>query len=79
MQSGRTVLLGGLVQERSQKTEEGVPVLKDIPLVGGIFKSKDNGDVSRTELVVLITPRVTRSSSQLEAITSLIRNKLAGR
>nr|WP_246329320.1 secretin N-terminal domain-containing protein [Chthonobacter rhizosphaerae] len=79
VQSGRTVLLGGLIQDRREKTDEGVPGLKDVPVLGGLFRSKNENAATRTELVVLITPRVARHSSQLEGITNVIRNSLARR
>jgi general secretion pathway protein D len=74
VQSGRTVLLGGLIQDRIDKTETGVPVMKNIPVVGNLFKQKTD-NTSRVELVALITPRVTRQSAQIENITRLLRGQ----
>jgi general secretion pathway protein D len=72
VQSGSTVMLAGLVQEDSNTTETGIPVARNIPIVGELFKQ--NKDVaSREELIVLITPRVIRNSSQLENITRQMR------
>jgi general secretion pathway protein D len=57
VQSGETLLLGGLIQDTRSEGQKGVPVLSRIPVVGHLFgttsQSKD-----RTELIVLITPRV---------------------
>ena len=54
---GETVVIGGLLQENERKVESRVPILADIPLIGGAFKrkekTKDNG-----ELLIFITPRV---------------------
>ena len=74
-QSGRTVVLGGMIQETSNRTESGTPVAQALPLVGNLFKTKaDTG--GRTELLVLLTPRVVRQSAQLENISRLLRDQL---
>ena len=71
-QSGRTVLLGGLIQERKELTEKGIPLASDIPIIGELFRS--NGDSRRrTELLVLITPRVSRTSAEIEEITRTLQ------
>ena len=77
VQSGRTILLGGLIQDRDQKTEEGVPKLSRLPVVGDLFKQK-TANAQRTELLVMITPRVVRSSSEIENITRLIQASQVG-
>jgi general secretion pathway protein D len=70
--SGATALLGGLIQDRMNKTKNGVPVLGDVPVLGTLF-SQTNTTQARTELVVLITPRVVRRSNQLEYLTEQLR------
>lgn len=70
--SGATALLGGLIQDRMNKTKNGVPVLGDMPVLGTLF-SQTNITQARTELVVLITPRVVRRSNQLEYLTEQLR------
>lgn len=72
-QSGRTLLLGGMIQDRQQLTEEGVAGLSEVPVIGGLFR-QNKGSAKRTELLVLITPRVVRSSSEIENITRLLQN-----
>ncbi|MCH2190821.1 MAG: type II secretion system secretin GspD [Gammaproteobacteria bacterium] len=57
VENGQTVVLGGLIQERSSTNEAGIPVLKNIPAVGKLFSSTGEGS-TRTELVALLTPRV---------------------
>ncbi|EHS52675.1 type II and III secretion system protein [Rhizobium sp. PDO1-076] len=72
VQSGRPVLLGGLIQDRSEKTMSGVPGLSKIPVIGKMFQQ--TGSVqARTELLVMITPRVVRRSLQLDSITQELR------
>ncbi len=70
--SGATILLGGLIKDSITKVESGVPVLKDIDLIGELFKTTED-TARRQELIVLITPRVIRSSAQIENITRQLR------
>jgi len=55
--SGQSVALGGLISTSQTKTSNGIPLLMDIPLLGQLFRS-DNTVVERTELIVLVTPRI---------------------
>lgn len=76
VQSGRTVLLGGLIQDRVENSRTDVPVAADIPVIGNLFRQKTK-TAQRNELLVLITPRVTRTSNELESITRLLRSAQA--
>lgn len=71
VQNGETIALGGLIRETSTVGSSGVPFLKDIPLLGKAFSTTT--DVTRrTELIILITPRViTNAYETREAIDSL--------
>lgn len=77
VQSGETIVLGGLIRERQFTGSSGVPVLHEIPLVGGLFGTK-NRDFGRTELVVLITPRVIADSREASQATAEIRERMRG-
>ena len=72
VQSGTTALLGGLIQERSDSGENGVPVLRSIPGIGDLFNRTSNSN-TRTELLVMITPRVVRNSDGLDSLTRQLR------
>ncbi len=52
-----TIILGGLIDDSKSSTHAGVPVLKDIPVLGALFRSSSS-DNTHTELVVLIRPTV---------------------
>ncbi len=52
-----TIILGGFIQNTMSKNESGVPYLRDIPLLGNLFKAKNRND-TRRELLVLIRPTV---------------------
>jgi MSHA biogenesis protein MshL len=62
---GETVFIGGLMQERTQETVASVPLLGDIPYLGALFRRNDQIK-KKTELVILITPRVVRSGEGAE-------------
>lgn len=65
VQSGETVVLGGLAQNSTSKSVSKVPILGSIPLLGWFFRSEK--DVStRTEIIVFLTPRVIDTSAQME-------------
>jgi general secretion pathway protein D len=72
-QSGQTILLGGLISERKSTSENKVPGLGDLPLIGALFRSTSE-TTDKTELVLLITPRVIDNSEEWESV----RSKLSG-
>lgn len=71
---GQTVALGGLIQEKKNKYNNGVPLLSTIPILGNLFKSNVDS-LDRTELVMLITTKVVNESFEVdefsEAMTEL--------
>jgi len=75
MRDGATVLLGGLMSENNSVSDTGVPLLKDIPIAGQLFKTKTDA-VVKTELIVLITPYVIRDDMDAQSITDAFRNRL---
>ena len=75
VQSGETVVLGGLILETRNDTKDGIPVLMDLPGIGNLF-STTSEDVFRTELIVMITPRVVVDETAVQAITDELRNKM---
>jgi len=62
---GETVFIGGMMQERTQETVNSVPLLGDIPFLGAFFRSNEQVK-KKTELVILISPRVVRSGEGAE-------------
>jgi general secretion pathway protein D len=55
--NNQTLVLGGLIRERTAIEDRGIPLLKDIPLIGYMFGAKVR-TVQKTELLIVITPRV---------------------
>ena len=74
VQSGQTVLLGGLIQQQEGATNTGIPGLNSIPVVGRLFGTT-NRNRNRTELIVLITPRVISSSDEAKQVTDEYQRK----
>ena len=75
IQSGETVVLGGLIKENDSFTSSGIPGLHKIPILGLLF-GQTTDDRSRTELVVLITPRAVQGAAEAHEITEEFRNKM---
>jgi general secretion pathway protein D len=72
--NGEVLALGGMIQESTSKTSTQIPILGSLPGIGGAFASKDNA-VKKTELLVLITPRVIRDGSENRLATEEYRRK----
>ena len=75
VQSGETVLLGGLILETKNAGRSGIPLLMDIPWLGNLF-STTSDVIFRTELIVMITPRVVESPTEMRAIVDEVRGKM---
>jgi general secretion pathway protein D len=74
VQSGQTVLLGGLIEQAEGTTDTGIPGLNRIPVLGRLFGNTSRSR-NRTELIVLITPRVIRGSEDARQITDDYQSK----
>ena len=76
VQSGDTIALGGLIRDREEEAISGIPLLSSIPLLGNLFKTTQK-IVRRTELLVLITPRVVRDRREALDVTDELRRRLS--
>ena len=68
VQSGQTIMLGGLIRDIDSTKDQHVPVLGRIPILGNLFGNTSR-DRQRTELIVLITPRVIANSDDARQVT----------
>lgn len=68
---GFTVALGGLIRENGSRGDSGIPLLKDIPVLGNVFKN-NTVDGRRTELVVLLVPHVMRNQTETQAVVDAL-------
>jgi len=76
VQDGQTVALGGLIRDNVRRNDSGVPLLKDLPLLGNLFGTTSNSR-GRTELLVLLTPHVVRNAVDAQAITDELRRNIS--
>jgi len=72
---GNSIVLGGLIQDKSTNTRTQTPLLGDIPVFGNLFKNK-NDTVERTELLIAITPRIVKDTGQIRSIAAEFRDKI---
>lgn len=68
LRDGSSILIGGLMSSRVTSADGGVPYLKDIPVLGNAFKSRNKRN-NRTELVLMIVPYIVESDDQATALT----------
>ncbi|UPG87517.1 type II secretion system secretin GspD [Luteibacter aegosomatis] len=74
VQSGQTVLLGGMIQQNDVLSDTGIPGLNRIPIFGRLFGSTSRSR-DRTELLVLITPKVITDGSDAKQVTDEYQRK----
>ena len=77
VRDGETIVLGGLIRESDTTGKSGVPGLYNLPLVGPLFGSTTN-QFRRTELVILITPRVIHNSNEAASVTNELKERMRG-
>ncbi|TWJ33458.1 type II secretion system secretin GspD [Geobacter argillaceus] len=70
-----TVAIAGLIQDKEQESYSKVPILGDIPLLGWLFKTK-NKSRNKTNLMILLTPRVIKDARDLAEVSERQREKL---
>jgi len=73
--SGESVVLGGLIRENNSRGSAGIPLLSKIPILGIAFGSQTFSR-ERTELVLVITPKIVSDPYQARAATDELRDKL---
>lgn len=77
VKDGETLALGGLITNTNSSTKSGIPFLHELPGIGPLFGSTDRKD-DRSELVILITPRVVKSKQDARIVTDEFKRKLSG-
>ena len=60
LRDGETVIIGGLIKDEERKTRNKIPVLGDIPILGKLFSSSDDGTI-KTDILMSITPNIVRN------------------
>ncbi len=75
--SGGTIALGGLIRDNQTEDLTGIPFLSKIPFIGSLFGTTTRNR-TRTELVVLLTPRVVQERKDMGPITNEFKRRLTG-
>lgn len=75
VRSSESVVLGGLIRENSSLGDSGVPLLREIPFFGSLFGTTTT-DSTRTELLVIITPRALFNEDELRAVSDEMREQV---
>ena len=77
VRSGEAIVMGGLIKDKTTDTDSGVPLLKDIPIIGKAFSSTAKNK-ERTELLLVMTPRVVRTDVDVREVSEELRDRLRG-
>ncbi len=77
VQSGESVIIGGIIDEQIRHTRSGIPFLMDIPVLGRAFRMETDSLI-RTEVIVLITPHVIRSREEAQSVTEAFKGRIEG-
>jgi len=75
MNSGSTIVIGGLIRDDKTTIEKKIPLVGDLPLIGGLFRFQKD-QLQKTNLLIFITPHVIASQKDLEQITEKKRNEM---
>ncbi|MCB1886647.1 MAG: type II secretion system secretin GspD [Rhodocyclaceae bacterium] len=75
VRSGETIVLGGLIKNNRSTGRQGVPLLHDLPLIGNLFGTS-TVNTDRTELIVMITPRVVRTERDIRTVGRELRERM---
>jgi general secretion pathway protein D len=75
VQSGQTIVIGGLIKETKSKGAAGIPWLVGVPVLNFLF-GKTADSTSKTELIIMISPYVIAQLDEVEAVSTEFKNKL---
>jgi len=75
VRDGETIIIGGLISDDQETSESGVPLLKDIPIIGALFRNRFSSR-GRTELAIFVTPHVVFNDAEAEALLDSARRRL---
>lgn len=75
VENGRTIVLGGIIESRSNKIIRRVPLVSRVPLLGNLFKSQDTKK-TKTELLLILTPYIISNPEEADKVTQDFEKKL---
>lgn len=77
MKDGQTVVIAGLIGTTQEEVESGIPFLRDIPIMGNLFKRRSTSR-NRTEVAIFVTPYIVRSDEDADALRERVRGRMNG-
>jgi general secretion pathway protein D len=75
VKSGQTIVIGGLIRENRSDGSSGAPWMVNIPILKHFF-GRTRESFEKTELIILISPRVISSLDDVDAVTDEFKSKL---
>ncbi len=75
VKDGETVAIAGLIRTNQNQGRFGIPVISNLPLIGGLFGQTSRSS-QRTELLIMITPHVVRTPDRLKEMTQTLKDSL---
>nr|MBF0222995.1 type II secretion system secretin GspD [Desulfobulbaceae bacterium] len=75
VKDGQSILMGGLIEKNESDTQDGIPLLMDIPFLGNLFKSTTT-KYKKTELLIMVTPYVIESENVLDQYVRNFQEKM---
>ncbi|MDR2582186.1 MAG: hypothetical protein LBC75_01745 [Fibromonadaceae bacterium] len=73
---GETVVIGGLTKNEEIEAETGIPILKDIPILGYLFKHTRK-ELTKKDLIIFVTPRIMRNYLSDSPVATSVKQKKA--
>lgn len=77
VRSGESLVLGGLIRDNTTTGSSGLPLLSALPVVGGLFGTQKT-NAGRTELLVVLLPRVLRADQDIREVGAELRDRMKG-
>ncbi|WP_271271561.1 type II secretion system protein GspD [Aliamphritea hakodatensis] len=74
--SGQTMVIAGIMQSQDSLNENNVPGISEVPYLGKLFENTDNRG-ERTELIMIVTPRLVANNTQAELVSQLQLNTIS--
>ena len=62
IENGQTLVIAGLIKDQTTLIKDKIPLLSDIPILGGAFKNRNNTK-TKTELLIFLTPHIVTAQS----------------
>jgi len=75
MDSGRTIIMGGLMQDRAEGTQQSIPLLGELPLVGNLFRAQRDLN-KKTEMVIMLKATIVGNNPKLDQTDKDLYNSM---